>query len=181
MKPLALVPLLLAACASVPRGSTTPADRAVYEGYTADEVRGAAVATLNDLSRFISPARVTEDGRVVSEYAASGWTSFEVRFDELDGAVAAKVSIEKKPQHACSTGRLPRRAQVHVARVPVESGADGSDGVSALRLPRVAFERECTFETKGGRVEREREILDEIRVRLESGREADESIVAEVR
>lgn len=179
----ALFSLLLAACASAPMGSAD-GQRAVYEGYTVDEVRRAAVATLNDLGRFMSPARVTEDGRVVSEYGASGWTSYEVRLDERDGAAAAEISIERRPQWGCSPRRLPHpvsAAKVHAARAPVERGTEPYRPISPL-LPREAYDAECSFRVRvqDVRSRRERSILEEIRDRLEADRRPDGSIVAEI-
>lgn len=168
MRCLALFSFLLAACASLPPGPVETRDRAVYEGYTADEVRRAAVATLNDLGRFNSPARVTEDGHVVSEYAASGWTSYEVRIEERDGAVAAELSIERKPQPGCSVRRLPHfvsAAKVHAARAPVERGTEPYRPISHL-LPREAYDVECSVRVRDVRLQRERSILEDIRRRL---------------
>ena len=69
MRASAILTLLLSACATVPSEGGLH-DRAVFEGYTVEEARRAAMATLNELSRFTGPARATEDGRVVTEYAA---------------------------------------------------------------------------------------------------------------
>jgi hypothetical protein len=163
--------LLLTACASVPREAGEAEGRAVYEGVTVAQVRAAAVETMNDLGRFIGPARVTADGRVVSEYAASGWTSYEIRFEELSGAVAADVRIETKPQLDCP-GRSATRVsdvQVAAARAPDGNGAEGYPVRSTPLLPRVALvDSSCELRTRDVRGDRAREILDRIRDRLES-------------
>lgn len=172
MRFFALAAVCLTACASAARQPGEFERGAVYEGVTVERVRAAAVETMNDLGRFIGPARVTADGRVVSEYAASGWTSYEIGFEELDGAVAADVRIETKPQLDCP-GRSASRVsavQVAAARAPDGNGAEGYPVRSTPLLPRVALvEPACELRTRDVRVDREREILDGIRFRLESG------------
>jgi len=167
-----LLAILLSACASVPRGAEDHETRAVFEGYTVERVRAASIATLDDLARFMSPVRVTEDGSVVSEYAASGWTSYEIGFEALDDAVLATVRIEPQPQPSCP-GRSSRRVsaiQLAAARAPDGNGAEGYQHSTPL-LPRVAHQTpSCAFRTRDVRIDRGREILDQIRARLESSR-----------
>ncbi|HUF89601.1 MAG TPA: hypothetical protein VMR66_06435 [Gemmatimonadota bacterium] len=173
MKNLALLAILLVpACASLQGGPAEAQSRADYPGYTVDEVRRAAVETVNEIARFINPARVTEDGRVVSEYAASGWTSFEISFVELEGTVEAEVRIDSRPLPSCSTGRLPRpvtESLLH-ARGPGENAARGYRPGTTVTAPGLDYHRQCTIRTPGGSGKREGEILDEIRLRLASGR-----------
>jgi hypothetical protein len=163
--------LLLTACASVPRDAGDAEGRAVYEGVTVEQVRAAAVETMNDLGRFTDPARVTADGRVVSEYAASGWTSYEIRFEELDGGVAADVRIGTRPQLDCP-GRSASNAsaaQIAAARAPDGNGPEGYPVRSTPLLPRVALvDSSCELRARDVRGDRAREILDGIRDRLES-------------
>ncbi|HET9333371.1 MAG TPA: hypothetical protein VFQ21_07300 [Gemmatimonadota bacterium] len=171
MRAFPIAALLLVACASVPRDEGELERRAIYEGYTVEQVRAAAVATLSDLSRFIAPARVAADGRVVSEYAANGWTSYEVGFEELAGGVAAEVRIVTKPQLDCP-GRSAApvsAAQVAAARAPDGNGPEGYPVRSTPLLPRVALvEPDCEFRTRHVRSDNARVILDRIRTRLES-------------
>lgn len=128
------------------------------------------VATLNELGRFIDPARVTEDGSVVTEYAASGWTSFEVRFEELEGAVAAEVAIETKPQPT-----VPPRSSgyalapyLHAARIP--AGSNGMGGEPTFVVARRNAPDHPGFEARETRPDRARGILEGIRERLEASR-----------
>lgn len=104
-----VIALLLAACASAPRDEVPDRERAVYEDVTVEQVRRAAVEALGDVSRFMEPARITDDGRVVAEYAASGWTTFDISFEELDSAVVAEVAVEKVVSCGGSTRRIHHR------------------------------------------------------------------------
>lgn len=127
MRRLALVTLLLAACASAPRDAGPDRQRAIYENVTIEQVRQAAVEALNDLSRFMEPARVTEDGRVLADYGATGRTTIEVRFTELDAAVAAEVDVDANRSCSATTGSttLPR------VSAPARSRSDPRTGRSS--------------------------------------------------
>lgn len=163
MRGFATLTLLLSACASVPHEPPDAESRAFFPGSTIEQVRAAAVATLNDLSRFIGPARVTEDGRVVSE---SGWTSYELRFEERRDGVAAEVRIEAKPQFSCpGRGYRPvEYAAMHALLSP--AAAEGEYRRATPILPRTALEESCEFRTQPVRHDRDEEILEGIRTRL---------------
>lgn len=155
--------LLLSACASVPHEPPDAESRAFFLDSTIEQVRAAAVATLNDLSRFIGPARVTEDGRVVSE---SGWTSYTLRFEERRDGVAAEVRIETKPQFSCpGRGYRPvAHAEIHALYSP--AATEGEFRRATPILPRTALERSCELRTQQARPDRDEEILEGIRTRL---------------
>ncbi len=93
MRTLVPAALVLAACASGPRAEAPDHERVVYENVTVAQVRQAALQVVSGLSRFMDPARVTEDGRVVAESGIGDWTTYEVRFVELEDAVAAEVDV----------------------------------------------------------------------------------------
>ena len=168
MRASAILTLLLSACATVPSEGGLH-DRAVFEGYTVAEARRAAMATLNELSRFTGPARATEDGRVVTEYAANGWTSYEVRFEQLDRAVAVDVGIEARSQPSCP-GRSARTfpfVALHALRGPAAREGEPSPRPTPI-LPRANLDRDCAFEAREVSTDRATEILSEIHARLTS-------------
>lgn len=157
---LALVASAVAACASAPRDEAPRHERAVFERVTVEQVRRAAVEAVGGVSRFMEPARVTEDGRVVGEYAIADWTRYEVRFDEVPAGVAVEVLVDREP----SCGTIPARSarprseiQQGDAVIPLEGG-----GYEVVRAP------VATGETTAGRevcwrrddtTERERRLL----------------------
>lgn len=110
---------------------------------------------------------------MVSEYAASGWTSYEVGFEELAGGVAAEARIVTKPQPDCS-GRVASpvsAVQVAAYRAPDGNGPEGYPSRSTPLLPRVALvEPSCAFQARRARNHNAQEVLDRIRARLESSR-----------
>lgn len=119
-----LLSIVLAGCATAQRAPAPAHERAVFEGVGVDEVRAAAVAVVSDIGRFMGPARVAGDGRVVGDYALATdqWTRFEVRFDELDGAVAAEVAIVTRDGIACGTGYTRRLSASGYAPGPRYAG-----------------------------------------------------------
>lgn len=180
MRNLALAALLLAACASGPRGEAPDHERAVYESVTVERVRGAALQAVTDVAWLSDGARVAEDGRVLAEGGASGEWSYEVRFVELDSAVAAEVDVHTT---SCRT-RIPIRTRMASVSRPGrgQPGAvpialeDGhveyvSRAVATARSVRErteAFERSGPNCSTGSRERTQRRILDGIRAALES-------------
>lgn len=136
MKRMAVLALILGACASAPREDPGRYARATYEGYTVDQVRDATLRAFADVHRFVNSPRVTEDGRVVAEYSASSILEYEVTFSELDGAVAAEVRAEN--QVVCRGG-----SRKSVVREPIDTRVPiGLEGGRTERVPRsVAFGR----------------------------------------
>lgn len=173
MRNLAMAALLLAACASGPRGAAPDHERAVYENVTVEQVRQAALQVVNDLYRSTDPARVSEDGRVVAE--SDNWTTFEVRFVELEDAVAAEVDVQST---SCRTRRASvshRPGRGHRGAVPIALEGGHVEHVSrAVATSRSVRERTEAFEgsgpncSTGSRDLTQRRILDGIRAALES-------------
>lgn len=173
MRRLALVTLLLAACASAPRDAGPDRQRAIYENVTIEQVRQAAVEALNDLSRFMEPARVTEDGRVLADYGATGRTTIEVRFTELDAAVAAEVDVDANRSCSATTERVhnpPPRQRAGAVAIRSENGKviEYSGGVTA---PEASSARgpTCSSEGEGRSGRREGWVLDRIGELLREG------------
>lgn len=180
MRNLVMAALLLAACASGPRGEALDHERAVYENVTVAQVRQAALQVVSDLYRFMDPARLTEDGRVVAESGIGDWTTFEVRFVELEDAVAAEVDVHST---SCRTRTPFRTRMASVSRpgrgqpgaVPVALEGGHVEYVSrAVATARSVGERTEAFErsgpncSTGSRDRTQRRILDGIRAALES-------------
>lgn len=172
MRNLAMAALLLAACASGPRGAAPDHERAVYENVPVDQVRQAALQVVNDLYRSTDPARISEDGRVVAE--SDNWTTFEVRFVELEDAVAAEVDVQST---SCRTRRASvshRPGRGHRGAVPIALEGGHVEYVSRVVATGSVGERTEAFEpsgpncSTGSRDGTQRRILDGIRAALES-------------
>lgn len=169
MRRLALMTLLLAACASAPPDGEPDRQRAIYENVTVERVRQAAVEVLDDLSRFMEPARIAEDGRVLAEHGAAGRTTIEVRFTELDGAVAAEVDVDTNLSCRATTERVhnpPPRQRPGAVAIRSESGEviEYSGGVAEKPASASAGD-DCSSRRE---FSGERRILDDIRARLET-------------
>lgn len=161
-----VIALLLAACASAPRDEAPDRERAVYEDVTVEQVRRAAVEALGDVSRFMEPARITDDGRVVAEYAASGWTKFDVSLEELDSAVAVEVALEKDVSCTGYTRRVhhrPPHQRPGAVAIRSESGTiiEFAGGMDRYEV-RSATGPGCSAEVGGRLGRRERWVLDRI-------------------
>lgn len=176
MRILVLVALLLAACVSAPRDSA-PRDeapdheRAVYENVTVAQVRQAALQVVSGLYRFMDPARVTEDGRVVAESGIGDWTTYEVRFVELEDAVAAKVDVRSpscRTRMASPSYRAGRGVPIFLEGGHVEYVSRPVVTSRSVRERTEAIVQSGPKCSTGTRDRTRLRILDEIRAVLES-------------
>ena len=128
--------VVLAACASLPRGSDK--HRMLLEGQDPDAAREAALAVVENVAHPTSVVRITEEGKVLTEgrmgvcgkevtcstgtaypgYVSSPWTTIEVRVQDLGRDTAVQVAIEYEscepgvscvPERYASSGEMERR------------------------------------------------------------------------
>lgn len=131
MRAFAIVTLIAVGCASTPEADTV--DRAVYEGYTVEQVREAARSVVTEVAHPQSEIRV-HDRRVVTEgwfgrcgehvtcassvYGRMGTprATLNVRLRDQGTATAVEVTIEYETESHCGdewneddAGCLPQR------------------------------------------------------------------------
>lgn len=155
MRALVIVTLFAVGCASTPEADTV--DRAVYEGYTVEQVREAAWSVVTEVTHQskirVHDRRVVTEGRLgrcgehvrCASYHVYGAiepsrTTLDLRLHDRGTATAVEVTIEYETESHCRDEQFER-----------DPGC----------LPQ-------SLSSTGGL---EREILDRIRARLEGGGE----------